>query len=218
MIAEVADKPDQPGTFVSGDEAKAVQKLSDFGTTAVTEVGNLARYVGRILGTVPEDTVGIVLGDPLHFVRTAIAAKYDERLSRILRDRNVTPEPVSPSLAIPLVRAAYDENRAELQELWVKLMAAAMDPARANRVRRSFIETVQRLDPLDALILKELFAIGRRNQPDLFNVLTPKLNADHSELEVSFQNLELLKCVQLVPTAGWMISSYGWQLVRACSE
>ena len=108
----------------------------------------------EVLGTTPEDVVGLVIGDPLHFVRTAIASKYDERITRLHRNRNVTPEPVSPSLAIPLLRAAYDESRPELQELWAQLIAAAMDPQRANRVRRSFIDTIQSLDPLDALVLK----------------------------------------------------------------
>jgi hypothetical protein len=205
--------PEEPsvggsGTFVSGEEATAIQKLSDFGTTIVTETGQLARHVGRILGTAPADAIGLVIGDPLHFVRTAIAAKYDEWLGRILRDRNVTPEPVSPSLAIPLIRAAYDESRPELQELWVKLMAAAMDRSRSNRVRRSFVDTIQRLDPLDVMILRELFLVGMKNQPNLYDYLVRRVNADVRELEVSFQNLESLKCVRLIPTAGWIISNY----------
>jgi len=143
--------------LVTDEQAKAVQKLADLGTTVVEETSQLARYMGRVLGTSPEDVVGLVIGDPLHFVRTAIAFKYDEWITRLHRNRGVTPEPVSPSLAIPLLRAAYDESRPELQDLWAQLIAAAMDPQRANRVRRSFIDTVQRLDPLDALVLKELY-------------------------------------------------------------
>jgi hypothetical protein len=33
-------------------------------------------------------------------------------LTRLHRDRGVTPEVVSPSLAIPLLRAAYDDREA----------------------------------------------------------------------------------------------------------
>src|ERR1700720_1786155 len=129
---------------VTDEQAKAVQKLVDFGTTVVGETGQLARYVGRVLGTTPEDAVGLVIGDPLHFVREAIASKYDEWITRLHRDRDVPPEPVSPSLAIPLLRAAYDESRPELQELWAQLIAAAMDPRRVNRVRRSFVDALQK--------------------------------------------------------------------------
>src|ERR1700722_17762207 len=103
--------PSPGGIYISNDEAKAVQGLSSFGANVVTEVRNLPRYVGRILGTFPDDAVRLVIGDPLHFVRSAIAAKYDERLNKILGDRNVSPQPVSPSVAIPLIRAAYDESR-----------------------------------------------------------------------------------------------------------
>jgi hypothetical protein len=90
----------------------------------------------------PEDAVGLVLGDPLHFVRTVIARTLDQLISKIFERRGVTDtQPVSPSLAIPLLRAAYDESRPELQQLWADLIAAAMDPKRSGRVRLSFIDS-----------------------------------------------------------------------------
>jgi Abortive infection alpha len=129
--------------------------LAEFGTTVVAEGGQLARYMGRVLGTAPEDAVGLVLGTPLHFVRTVIARTLDQLVSKIFERRGVTDtQPVSPSLAIPLLRAAYDESRPELQQLWAELTAAAMDPKRSGRVRLSFIDTLKRFDPLDALLLK----------------------------------------------------------------
>src|SRR3979411_563851 len=92
---------------VTGEQANAVQALAALGTTVVTETGNLARYVGRVLGTVPEDVVGVVIGDPLHFVRTVIAGALDANAQKILERRRVKePQGVSPSLGIPLLRAA----------------------------------------------------------------------------------------------------------------
>jgi hypothetical protein len=88
--------------------------------------------------------VGIVIGEPLHFVRTKIAQKLDERVTKIHRDRNVQEaQPVSPSVAIPLLRAAYDESRPELQDVWARLIAAAMDPKRSDGMRLSFIDAVK---------------------------------------------------------------------------
>ena len=75
---------------LTDEQAKAVEKLADFGTTVVGETGQLARYMGRVLGTTPEDVVGLVIGDPLHFVRTAIASKYDEWITRLHRNRGVS--------------------------------------------------------------------------------------------------------------------------------
>ena len=46
---------------VSDAQAKAIGEVASFGSTVVKEVGQLARYLGRILGTIPEDAVGIVI-------------------------------------------------------------------------------------------------------------------------------------------------------------
>ena len=202
---------------VTKEQAKAVQKLADLGTTVVEEGGQLARYIGRVLGTAPEDAVGLVIGDPLHAIRTAAALKYDEWITRLHRNRGVTPEPVSPSLAIPLLRAAYDETRPPLQELWVHLIAAAMDPQRANRVRRSFIDTVQRLDPLDALVLKRLGEMPD-NVSFVANLKPTQFNVSPDEWEISTSNLYDLRCLTTTPRSGdpfCRLTSYGRELVRA---
>jgi Abortive infection alpha len=209
-----------PAIPVTDEQAKAVQKLADFGTTVVGEGGQLARYIGRVLGTTPEDAVGLIIGDPLHFVRTAAALKYDEWITKLHRNRGVTPQPVSLSLAIPLLRAAYDESRPELQELWAQLIAAAMDPQRANRVRRSFIDTLQRLDPLDALIVRELYKLsGNRSSRQS---LVPILGVEDIEIELSILNLVDLRCVDgpvgSDASLGFSLTSYGRELVRACSD
>jgi hypothetical protein len=101
---------------------------------------------------------------------------------------------VSPSLAIPLLRAAYDETRPQLQELWAHLIAAAMDPQRANRVRRSFIDTVQRLDPLDALVLKRLGEMPD-NVSFVANLKPTQFNVSPDEWEISTSNLYDLRCL-----------------------
>ena len=203
---------------VTEEQAKAVQKLADLGTTVVEEGGQLARYIGRVLGTAPEDAVGLVIGDPLHAIRTAAALKYDEWITRLHRNRGVTPEPVSPSLAIPLLRAAYDETRPPLQALWAHLIAAAMDPQRANRVRRSFIDTVQRLDPLDALVLKRLGEMPD-NVSFVANLKPTQFNVSPDEWEISTSNLYDLRCLTTRPAGSGdtlcRLTSYGRELVRA---
>jgi hypothetical protein len=130
---------------------------------------------------------------------------------------------VSPSLAIPLLRAAYDESRPELQELWAQLIAAAMDPQRANKVRRSFIDTVRRLDPLDALILKELGVAGgggrrvfdHRTPTDFF---TQQLKVSADEIYVSAINLHARGCLTTTNSddLSLQLTAYGRELVRAC--
>lgn len=185
---------------VSDAQAKAVTSLSSFGETVVTEVGGLARYAGRVLGTAPHDAVGLIIGDPLHFVRTAIAAQYDVLLDKILHRRGVKEtQPVSPSLAIPLMRGAYDESRPELQELWAALMASAMDPQRAGRVRLSFIETLKRFDPLDAMVLKKRHALLGDLQPNAVMHIAHLVGEQPDEVQISVDNLQVLHCVLAYP-------------------
>src|SRR5579872_6883915 len=191
-----------PGTSLASavvfhKQAKAMAEASDFGATAGAELSNLARYIGRVFGTVPEDVVGLVLGDPLRAIRTVIAGKLDAKVQNILAKRGVKEtQPVSPSLGIPLLRAAYDESRAELQDLWAALIAAAMDPARADRVRLSFIETLKQFDPLDAMTLKLRTEGGHQIlQPNAITYIAATLKISADEVQISADNLWRLKCV-----------------------
>jgi hypothetical protein len=62
----------------------------------------------------------------------------------------------------PILEAAADEENDELQDLWSRLLAAAMDPNRRDAMRQSFIATVKRMDPIDALVLKAIHANGNQ--------------------------------------------------------
>jgi hypothetical protein len=58
----------------------------------------------------------------------------------------------SPSILIPLLQAAADESREELQSLWGTLLANAMlDNGR--RARRALVETLKLMEPRDAHVL-----------------------------------------------------------------
>lgn len=169
----------------------------------------------------PHDAVGVVLGDPLHFVRTAIAQTYDRLLDKIFARRNTTDtQPVSPSLAIPLLRSAYDESRPELQQLWTELIAAAMDPNRSGRVRLSFIDTLKRFDPLDALLLRARFDQPSELLPNAMEFFAHFLNKPRDEILLSVENLESLRCVASVAhnRQNFMIAVFGRGLISVCVD
>lgn len=217
MVAKI--NPTQTGltmAIMSDEEAKAVGALASLGTTIVAEGANLGRCVGRILGTAPQDVVGIILGDPLGFVRAFLAGWYDKKLTEILRRRQVEhTQPVSPSVAIPLIRAAYDESRPELQELWAGLIAAAMDPARSGRVRLSFIDTLKQFDPLDALVLQALYLLPNdAGMDNRRNDIAKQLRQSQQDVLLSIDNLRRLGCVDV----GWQATRFGRALIMACSD
>lgn len=218
-MPEQADNPSLASTIVNNEQAKAVTALSNFGATAVTESSNLARYIGRIIGTAPEDTVGLIIGDPLHAVRTLAASWYDSKVREIL-DRRAVKEtaPVSPSVALPLIRGAYDESREGLRDMWAALIAAAMDPKRSDRIRLSFMEALKNFDPIDAVILKERNEIEGDPKPTVKAFLQNKLNISQDELNISIGNLEKLNCAADMRNGNFIVTPQGRGILRAVAD
>jgi transcriptional regulator GlxA family with amidase domain len=130
-------------------------------------------------------------------------------------------QPVSPSVAIPLIRAAYDEGREELQDRWATLIASAMDPARSSRVRLSFIETLRQFDPLDAVVLKTYTEIpGIENNNDNISELIRRVAKSDDEFWLSVENLQRLNCVpsNSMSPRRILISRYGRALISAVTD
>jgi hypothetical protein len=76
---------------------------------------------------------------------------------RILGERKVSEPDISPSIAILLIESALDEDREGLKEIWAKLLAAPMDPARQQFVRADLISALKELEPLDAVVLEAVY-------------------------------------------------------------
>ncbi|MCO6763715.1 DUF4393 domain-containing protein, partial [Streptomyces sp. EL5] len=73
-----------------------------------------------------------------------------------------------PRIALDILEAAQDETRDELKELWARLLANAMDATPQKNVRIEFITVLKQLNPLDALILQRLAAVGNFTSPNSF--------------------------------------------------
>src|SRR5262245_10312119 len=189
--------------LIDADTARALEEIAKAtgkGIDALTEGG---RYVGWILGNVPRDLVGLLIGDWLTHKRIRAWARLSEQTGKILRDRGVeNREEVSPSVAIPLISAAIDEDREVLRDLWAKLLANALDPNRSNLVRPSLIELLRQLDPLDARILEQL--VNRRDAipsapDDLANGLAHIFKVSRDETCLSLEHLHELGCLGASP-------------------
>ena len=141
------------GLIVSDDEAGAVKSVAESAGQALAASRELGAFVAKTIGNVPEDLIGIAGGDWLHQVRRRTKEKLErrtaEKLAAVAPARLSEP---SPSLVIPLLIAGCNEKRAQLQELWASLLAAAIvDDGQA--VRREYFSIVERLEPVDAIVL-----------------------------------------------------------------
>jgi hypothetical protein len=135
------------------------------------------------------DVAGLAGGDWLRNKRERNRKKLQEETAEELKRKNVkAPTEPSPSIALPLLAAAQDESREEMVKLWAKLLAAAMNPAKVGHFRRSYIELLQRLEPIDALILKSHLKVNKQGTTAA-KALASELKLDLNEVLVSFQSL-----------------------------
>src|ERR1700730_14559520 len=97
--------------------------------------GELAAGIRQALGTIPEDLLGLAGGDWLREKREQNRDRLKRRTKEILKSRGVTPdqETAAPLLLEEISKAAEYEQRPEIQEIWARLLAAAIDKTRAKR-------------------------------------------------------------------------------------
>jgi hypothetical protein len=203
------------------DEAKAVGELAKLGQEIVKATGGAGRYLADILASVPQDLIGLAGGDWLRHKRernlATLFLNTHRHLEAIEDARKSDP---SPSLLLPLLEAAKDEDREELQALWAALLASAMLDG-GKRVRRAFFDTVRQMEPMDAKFLWEFYRLEEQGRPlealsqepmwiILHRLLVPSSFTD-DEFTVSAESLIGLKCIQT-----GKLTSFGKALLRAC--
>src|SRR5262245_40492434 len=133
------------------ESAKAVKAVAETATKALTVAEKAGGYIAGVVGQLPHNVVGIA-NDYFAQVRIRCADKFERKTKAILAGRNI-PEmrELSPSVGVPLIQAAVDEDRDELAELWAAMMANALDPSRMVP-RRGLVEVLKRLEGSDVLV------------------------------------------------------------------
>lgn len=201
--------------------AKAISDAAQLGSKMIDAGTAIGQYTAGILGDLPHDLVGIA-GDYVKYKRAKRALELEHDYKKLLSDRGVK-EPIdpSPSVAIPLLKAAVDEDREILRDLWTRLLANACDPARKDRVRVSFIELLKKLDPFDADVLQILGAVPGVPAPNPRDYVIAQTKRSEDEVMVSFENLVELGCLSY-PNTGerWKphMASRGRLLLSAVSS
>jgi hypothetical protein len=167
--------------------------LSDAEAEAAKELLKTAQgfggFVRDILGTVPEDLIGLLGGDWLKVRRFENILRTIKKAHDRLEKDGIKPEAASLSVSLPILRAAADESREELQDLWADLLAASADPARSRSFRNEFIEIIKKMDPLDAVVLKSAYATGGRVEVRQRKPIAEQMGATPDAVAVSFSNL-----------------------------
>lgn len=208
--------------ITTDEQAKALQEAFKLAGQSIEAAKGLGGYIADVLGTIPQDLVGYVMGDRLHHARQANALKLEAKTEELHRKRGVKETaPVSPSLALPLMQAAIDESQDDLLDLWARLLAAAMDPNRQDAVRTDFIETIKKFSPWDARVFDGLDPTITM-APNTRDFLVTRLLTSSDRVELSLIKLIELR-VAFVPASRDMnptavsdvaLSPYGRELRR----
>jgi hypothetical protein len=195
---------------ITDEQAKLGQEI----VKALCGVGS---FFKEALGSVPQDIIGYLGGDWLRIRRAENIAEMMMRARKKLESWGVKDsEPASLTVAIPILHGAADESRDEIQDLWARLLAAAMTPSRARYLRQSFTEVIKKMDPLDALILLEQ---GSEKINDLPQTLK-QLNVSSDQFIISLENLQELKICQTSPSdkSKYRLSPFGREFLRVISD
>ncbi len=205
------------------ETAKAVQEVAKTGRALIEPGTDLAKYVARILGTVPEDVIGLLIGDPLHELRqhtlTGILRAAFEKLHR----RGIkTAKPVRPGPGKEAFEAASLETDETLQDMWAELLANAMDPNKDTSLQRVFIDTLKQVEPIDALVLQTVLGATFELDPFSRKQLANHLDLRRTQVAVSCDRLARLGVLgaEKVGAGGMLrytVEAFGVELHRACN-
>ena len=186
------------------DEARAVAEVAKTTGEVVKAAGGLGAYLARVFGSIPDDTLGLVVGDWLSNKRRRHLAVLEANTARMLERINAERlSEISPSVLIPLLEAAVNEGREELQALWANLLANAMVDG-GERVRRDFFEVVRQLEPSDATVLDivarrlnatQTTEVAMNEDRTFIETERARLSISPDELAVAMAKLIRLGCV-----------------------
>src|ERR1700722_2544443 len=151
---------------MSDEQAKAVQEVAKTTGDIVKAAGGLGSYLARVFGSIPDNLLGLVVGDWLEHKRRRHLRLLEVNTARLLED-DVGSERITepnPAILIPLLQSAADESEPELQAMWAALLANAMLDG-GLQVRPDYIEVLRKLAPLDVLMLERLALQGAIDEP-----------------------------------------------------
>ncbi len=200
--------------------AKAAEETAKTGRALVEAGSDLASFVGKALGTVPEDTVGLLGGDHLHELRIRNLDKISRKTEEILRERGVEdPEPIGPKALLPALGAASEEIDETLQDMWATLLANAMDPNKDTSLQRVFIETLKQFEPIEAFVFEKIAQSEREAGLDMLQLRTV-LTMRETQVFVTLDRLVDLEVLQIKgsgPARIYTPTPLGTELSLACT-
>lgn len=217
--------------------ANATSEVAKLGRASIEATEKLGGFL-QVFGTPVEDAVGLLIGDKLVYLRFEKNWKrylrMIDQVNKDLLERNCqTVRPIPPKLEIPLIINASLEEDDDLQDIWCKLIANALDSNFNLEIRFAYIDIIKNLTSLDAKVLKFVYNEILRmncipqNEPvkiymakvivDLKNI-KKYLNVSEEELTISYNNLIRVQCLKLVSSLNPLFVKEGERMPLMVSD
>lgn len=186
----------------------------------ISTLGAAGAYLLVKMFKIPAEELGNIAGDWLKCLRIKRLCKIYEDVDAILRAREIIEtREIKLKFGIPLLEAASLEDEPVLQQLFVKLLANAMDPEYdSNNIRNAYIDIISGLEPQDAKLLEycygKILSMSKTGLKDgLYKLYTLKQNEAERDLELK-ANTFLVSCYNLV-RVGCMQISYSESTINS---
>jgi hypothetical protein len=104
----------------------------------------------------PCEIVGEIIADQLYAWQCARRVAIFNKVSERLKQEKIEPRAIAPGFLMPLLDAAGNIDKEELQELWANLLVSAVESDSAQVA--TFIETLRGITPDEAQLLSKIAA------------------------------------------------------------
>ncbi len=199
------------------ESAIAVQEVAKTTSKAIDVGQQFAGFISRFVSGSLEQGMGIVK-DKLQYMRWERQMRLMQRANQYLEELGVgAPTKAVPlKFAVPLFQAASLEDDNFLQDKWAKLLVNSSVTTRRIDIKRSYIDILERLSPLEARILDSIYSISAADLANksvitegLPETVAIKEEGDKKEYKnpgevvvLALANLARLGCISLPMTWG----------------
>lgn len=221
------------------ESAKAAQELAKTTGQVIGAGEKLGRFVAKFIKGPLEQASGII-EDKLKYMRWERQVRLMMRADEFMKEVGMkNPTRAIPlKFAIPLFQAASIEENDDLQDLYAKLLVNAADAQSSVDLKRTYIDILERINPLEAQILDTIYslpyedsrhkALLTKNLPGQTDLVPddPKLERENPSpaIQLALANLDLLGCISITKSwgGGQIMSSVnqtllGKSFVEACT-
>lgn len=139
------------------ETAKAVQEVAKTTKAGIEATEKFGGFVARIIGEPIDEAVGM-LTDKLKYARWERRERLKARANQFIEERNIKERrPVPPKIALPIIENGSLEHSNELQDIWARFLASAVDPNYDGTLRTAFIDIIKQLEVVDVHILNFIY-------------------------------------------------------------